>query len=161
MSENRLKGYFEKMKQLLEIIAVIITIISGALAITTYVYIPTSVAFEVVKYFFLIMVPITVSMILLRFRLRETPTLPNLEQKIGRLDERMDKIETDIGTIQSYFTFKCPNCLKPMFLPILPSMVMRTETHEKDGSPSGFKGNPEYEIGCPSCQKTWHIVYRK
>lgn len=188
MSEGRIKGFYEKVKEFLEIVAVIITIIAGVLAIVTIVYVPNSVAFEMAKYLFLVMIPIAALMIVLRFRLRDirkeletklqVQTLPNLEQEKGRLDRRMDKIETDIGIVKGYarrmdriesdtgivkryFDFKCPNCSNPMFLPILPSMVIRTLNHEKDGHPDKFQGYPEYEIGCPSCQKTWHIVFRK
>lgn len=165
MSESRPKGYYGKMKELLEIVAIITTIIWGVLTIVTSIYVPNSVTFEIAKYLFLVMIPITVSMIVLRFGLRdirkEFETLPNSEQKTSQLETRMDKIERDIRIVKSYFTFKCPNCSNPMFLPILPSMVIRSKTHEKDGHPDKFQGDPEYEIGCPSCQKTWHIVFRK
>jgi hypothetical protein len=178
MSENTPKSYYAKIKELLEIITFIITIISGIFFIFTIFYVPNSVAFEIAKYLFLVMIPITVSMIVLRFGLRDTrkelretrkeletklqtQTLSNSEQKTSQLDKRMGKIESNIGIVLSYFTFKCPNCLNPMFLPILPAMVIKTKIHEKDGYPDKYQGYPEYEIGCPSCQKTWHIVYQK
>ena len=118
----------------------------------------------------------------------QTRTLPDSERKISQFDKRMIRIEADVGKMSKkisgfdsnitkiasglvhvgndlelfkrYFV-KCPNCSKPMFLPILPSMVLWRETHEKDGAPIGWRGKPEYEIACPSCQTTWHIVYRK
>jgi hypothetical protein len=170
MSESRPKGYYGKMKELLGIVAFIFTIISGLLTIVANVYIPNSVAFEIVKYSFLVMIPITVSMIVLQFALGDirkkletkpqTQILPNSEQEIRQLDKRMDKIETDIGIVKRYFT-KCPKCSNPMFLPVLPSMVIWSKTHEKDGTPLGLYGDPEYEIACPSCQTTWHIVFRR
>lgn len=140
MSEGKVKGYYERIEELLGIVAFVITIISGLLFIVTNVYIPNSIAFEMAKYFFLIMIPITVSILAMRIVLRD----------IGK----------DIKLFKKYFV-KCPNCSNPMFLPILPSMVLWKETHEKDGAPTGRKSKPEYEIACPSCQKTWHIVYRK
>lgn len=183
------------MKELLEFVAIMITIIAGLLAILTIVYIPNSVAFEIAKYLFLVMIPMTVSIIVSGFRLRDVrkelemkypnQTLPSLEQRASQFDKRMDEIEKDIrivkeydkrmdeiekvfNIVKSYFDFKCPNCSNPMFLPISTSLVIRSAVHEKDGAPLGYGGgplgygaNPEYEISCFSCQKTWHIVYRK
>ncbi len=175
MPENRLKRYYGKMKELLGIVAVIITIIWGILAILSFVYIPNSVAFEVAKDLFLVMIPITVSMIVLQFALgdiRKTvgdirekletkppiQTLPNLEQETSQLDRRMDKIETDIEIVKSYFTTRCPRCSYLMSLPVLSSMVQLLKIHEKDGPPTGLYGEPEYEIACSSCHTIWHIV---
>lgn len=202
MTESKPKRYYERIKEPLTIIALIITIIAGLLTITTYFYIPNSVAFEVGKYSLLIMIPITVSTLAIQFSLKDirkkletkpqTRTLPNSDRKISQLDKRMDKIEVDVGKMSKKFSnfdsnftqissaisyigkdvklfkkyfVKCPNCSNPMFLPILPSMVQWSKTHEKDGAPIGFdRGfgrDPEYEVACPSCQTTWHIVYRK
>lgn len=195
MSEGKVKGYYERIKELLGTVAFVMTIISGVLLIATNVYIPNSIAFEIAKYFFLIMIPITVSILAMQIVLRgiriklkakpQTRTLSDSNQKIKQLDKRMNEIEADfekmskrfsdsnmqISSALSYISndvklfkkyfVKCPNCSNPMFLPILPSMVLWKETHEKDGAPSGRKSKPEYEIACPSCQKTWHIVYRK
>lgn len=196
MTENISKGYYGRMKELLTIIASIITIIAGLLVIVTHIYIPNSVAFEIVKYFFLIMIPITVSILAMRIFLRDInkkletkPQTPqDSDKRVKQLDIRMNKMATDLGKMSKQFsefdssisslrsamsninndvkTFKkyfvnCPNCSNPMFLPILPSTVKWERTHEKDGPPVGFHGDPEYVIACPSCQKTWHIVYRK
>ena len=198
MSEDRPKGYYGRIKELLTIIALVITIVVGLLTLTTYLYIPDSIAFEIGKYSFLIMIPITVSILAMRIVLRDidkklktkpqTRTFPDSDEKAKQLNKRMNKINADIekmlkkisdfdlsisnlnkrllhvgndvAIFKKYFV-KCPNCSNPMFLPILPSMVLWKETHEKDGAPIGRKSKPEYEIACPSCQKTWHIVYRK
>lgn len=197
MSENISKGYYKRMKELLAIIASIITIIAGVLVIITNFYIPNSVVFEIVKYFFLIMIPITASILAMRIVLRdinkklETKPQTLSGKRAAQLDTRMNEMETTIGKMSKKFSdfdssisslssamssinndvkafkkyfVKCPNCSNPMFLPILPSMVK--QIHEKDGAPIGFESggfdrDPEYEIACPSCQKTWHIVYRK
>jgi hypothetical protein len=203
MSESKLKGYYGKAKELLGIIAVIIAIIAGLLAIVSHIYIPNSLTFEIIKDFFLVMIPVAVSMIGLqvvlgsiRRKLETKPQaqiLPNKEQETNELDkrideiernieivkglakrtdriemdirtfklysERMDRLDNDIKITKGYFTFKCPSCSNPMFLPILPSTVMGNLIHLKDGYPDKYMGHPEYEIGCPSCQRTWHIVY--
>jgi len=195
MTESKPKRYYERIKEPLTIIALIITIIAGLLTITTYFYIPNSVAFEIVKYSFLIMIPITVSILVMQIVLRDIDKklkakpviIPSSDsgEKVKQLDKRMNKIETDVGKMSTKFsdldtqvssaisyinndikTFKryfvkCPNCSNPMFLPILSSMVKWSETHEKDGAPVGFEGDPEIEIGCPSCKTTWHIVFRE
>ena len=195
MTESKPKRYYERIKEPLTIIALIITIIAGLLTITTYFYIPNSVAFEIGKYSFLIMIPILVSILAMRIILRDihkklkakpqTRTSLDSDEKIKQLDKRMNKIEADFEKMSKRFSdsntqissaisyigkdvklfkkyfVKCPNCSNPMFLPILPSMVKWSRTHEKDGAPGGFHGDPEYEVACPSCQKTWHIVYRK
>lgn len=187
MSEDKPKGYYGRMKEILLIIASIITIIVGLLTIVTHSYIPNSVAFEIVKYVFLIMIPITVSIltmvIILRGINKKLKTKPQIlqdsDKRVGQLDTRMNEMETaiwemskkfsefdssisslssamsninnDVKTFKKYFV-KCPSCSNLMFLPILPSMVKKF--HEKDGAPVGFHGDPEYEIACPSCQKT-------
>lgn len=119
MSESRPKGYYGKMKELLEIVAIITTIIWGVLTIVTSIYVPNSVTFEIAKYLFLVMIPITVSMIVLRFGLRdirkEFETLPNSEQKTSQLETRMDKIERHPNS-QKLLYFQVSKLLKSYVL---------------------------------------------
>jgi hypothetical protein len=169
MSESKLKHYYAKMKEVLVIVSVIITSVAGLVTIVTHVYIPNSVTFEIVKYFFLVMIPITVSMIALQFVHRDvrkkletkpqTPPLPDWGQEIGKLDERIGKIETEIGVVKRYFSSRCPKCTELMSLPIPSLMVDWSNTHVKNGAPVGHYGKSEYETACPSCKTIWHIVY--
>ncbi|TET20618.1 hypothetical protein E3J74_01475 [Candidatus Bathyarchaeota archaeon] len=171
MSEDKPKGYYIRMKEFLLIIASVITIIAGLLTIITDSYIPNPIAFEIAKYVLLIMIPITVSILIMVIVLRDInkklKTTPRILKKFSEFDSSisslrsaMSNINNDVKTFKKYFV-NCPNCSNPMFLPILPSTVKWERTHEKDGPPVGFHGDPEYVIACPSCQKTWHIVYRK
>ena len=160
--------------------------ISAMVWIATYVFYPDSIAFEIVKDIILILIPSTMFVLVFHvYRKNMEKRMGSVHQLYGEIKNSLiglegkfqqfsstiqqdkqntsktfEQINKNLSYYNTLFTTPCPKCSYPMSLPILSSMVQRSQIHERDGAPVGLHGAPEYETACPSCHTTWHIVYR-
>jgi hypothetical protein len=147
------------------------TIFSALVWIAINIFFPNSLALEIAKYAFIILIPLTGSTIIFHIYRR------SVEKKIDELTKELTKIQELATQFQSFsdtakkieekyihysslFSIDClnQNCKKSISIPIPNSLVK--DIHYVDGRPTGkFLGGRELQIACEHCGEVFHIVY--
>lgn len=166
-----LSQLWDVLKVLSVLFLIVSTIISALVWFGVNVFFPNSLAIEITKYTLIVLIPSTISTIILQGYRR------SIEKKIRALDEEVTKIRELATQFQSFsdatqqiqnnlqyyntvFSIPCLNqtCKKPISIPIPFSLVK--EIHYVDGRPTGkaLHGR-EMQITCEHCKEVFHIVY--
>jgi uncharacterized protein YbaR (Trm112 family) len=137
-SIEKIKTYLNKIWDILKVLSILFligsTVVSAIVWLAVNVFYPESIAIEVVKYFLLILVPTTISAIMLQ-------AYKNSQQYFNDI-----------------FAYHCPNCNNVIWLDIPSAMVK--EIHLVDGLPKGkFLQGREEQVICEKCKNAYHIVY--
>lgn len=174
-SIEKIKSVISQVWDILKVLSVLFlmtsTVISTLVWFGVNIFYPNSIAIEITKYFMLVLVPTTISAIILQAYQK------NIEKKINALRQETDKVEPLKASVESLsqtveehtknlqyfnniFAIQCPNpnCRKWISIPI-PSSIVK-EIHLVDGRPTGkFLKGREMQIKCEACEEVYHIVY--
>ena len=183
-SIEKIKSCLNKIWDILKVVSVLFligsTVASAIVWLAVNVFYPESIAIEVMKYFLLILVPITVSAIMLQaYKNSHEKKTKSLEKEINKIeelntqvknlsettrqtqknfDERLQKIHNNLQYFNNIFAYPCPNCKSVIWLDIPFAMVK--EIHVVDGLPKGkFLQGREKQVICEKCKNAYHIVY--
>jgi len=174
-SIQRIKEILTQTWDIVKVLSVlslmISTIISALVWFGANVFYPNSVAIEITKYFLLVLIPSTISAIMLQAykknmekkikALNEGVTeMQGLHAKTENLSETTQQMQKNLQYYNNIFAIQClnPNCGKWISIPMPRSLVK--EIHYVDGRPTGkaFVGR-ELQITCQHCNEVFHIVY--
>lgn len=174
-SIQRTKEILTQIWDILKVVSVLFlmtsTIISALVWFGVNVFYPNPIAVEMTKYFLLILIPSTISAIMLQaYRKSIEKKMETLNEGVMKIQEFDTKLKSLSGTteqmqknLQYYndvFAVQCPNpnCRKPISIPIPYSLIK--EIHYVDGRPMGkrFVGR-EIQVTCQHCNEVFHIVY--
>jgi hypothetical protein len=185
-STKKVKEITSQIWEILKVLSVLFlmtsTIISALVWFGVNVFFPNSIAIEITKYFLLVLIPSTISAIMLQAcrksvekridvlnveipKIKELHTqfqnLANSTQEMHKnLSDRLENIRENLQYFNNTFAIQClnPNCRKWISIPIPSSLVK--EIHYVDGRPTGkkFVGR-EMQVTCENCKEVFHIVY--
>ena len=174
-SIEKIKGILNQMWDILKVLSVLFlmtsTIISTLIWFGVNVFYPNSMAIEITKYFILVLIPTTISAIMLQaYRKNIEKKINTLKQESGKVEPLKANVESLSQTVEEHtknlqyfnniFAIQCPNphCRKWISIPIPASIVK--EIHLVDGRPKGkFLQGREMQIKCEACGEVYHIVY--
>ena len=185
-SMEKIKGTLSQIWDILKVLSVIFlmtsTIISASIWLGANVFYPNSIAIEITKYFILVLIPTTVSTIMLQAYIKslerktetlkkEIPKIESLNAQVKNLSEinqqahknlsdRFQRVHENLQYFNNVFAIQCPNptCRQWISIPIPASLVKGI--HPVDGRPTGVVGlGREMQIRCEACEQVYHIVH--
>jgi len=174
-SIDRVKEIVGQIWEVLKVLSVLFlmtsTIISALVWFGVNVFYPNSIALEITKYFLLVLIPSTISAIMLQaYRKniekkvgilgKEIPIIQELHTQFKNLSDTTQQIQKNLQYYNDIFAIQClnPKCRKWISIPIPLSLVK--EIHYVDGRPKGkFLLVRELQITCEHCKEVFHIVY--
>jgi len=186
LSIKKIRETTSQLWEILKVISVLFlmtsTVISALVWFGVNVFYPNSIAIEITKYFLLVLIPSTISAILLQVYRKniekrisvlneEIPKIKALQTQFQilsdstqqlhkNLSDRVQTIQANLQYFNNVFAIQCqnPDCRNWISIPI-PSSIVK-EIHYVDGRPTGkkFVGR-EMQVTCEHCKEVFHIVY--
>ena len=174
-SIERIKEILSQIWEVLKVLSVLFlmtsTVISALVWFGVNVFYPNSIALEITKYFLLVLIPSTISAIMLQASRKniekkvgilgkEIPKIQELHTQFKNLSDTTQQIQKILQYYNNIFAIQClnPKCRKWISITIPSSLVK--DIHYVDGRPTGrFRVGRELQVTCEHCKEVFHIIY--